>query len=580
MDEGTFRVGVGRGDVTGPVMPVGMMGFGQSHQRVKEVALGLKARAYAVELPRSGDRFVFVSAEIWGITQSVHQAVTQRLATEHPGLELTERNVMLTATHTHSGPGGYSHHVLFNLSIAGYAQPIFDAIVEGVCEAILSAVESLQPGRVSLCYGEIPTDEPVGINRAMAAYNSNDDVTPIPADQAHLAIDREMTTLRFDDAEGRPLGAVNWFGVHACNLHADNQLVHPDNKGMASRALEAYAAAAWDAASFQAAFPQTSAGDVTPNYRWDASRGLAVGACDDDFESAAQNGDIQFRQARKLLEGCGPTERLTPEVSARFRYVDYSQAVVDPEFGPGCDGVTTGPATLGISMARGTKDGPGPLFKLSGLTWLLNRALSLFQAFKALCIGKRRVLLASPQGPKFPMIEPGRGPDGRILGLFSQAYAPVPSSVDPTIARLRSLVRSGVVGKRPWAPQVLPLQLVRLGSLAIIAVPFEPTTVAARRMKAVVRRIMAPAGVTHVVVSGYANTYCGYLTTHEEYRLQGYEGASTYMGQWTLAATLTQLQEMAQSSVSSAEVAEPSSVRPEPFTDEELALRAFQPVSG
>ncbi|MGB0589644.1 MAG: neutral/alkaline non-lysosomal ceramidase N-terminal domain-containing protein [Myxococcota bacterium] len=578
MDQGTFKVGVGSADVTGPVMPVGMMGFGQSHQRVAEVAMPLRARAYAVELPSCGARFVFVNAELWGITQSVHRAVIERLQRDHPDLGLDAHTLMLTATHTHSGPGGYSHHVLFNLSIAGYVKPIFDAIVEGVCQAILTAVRALQPGRLSLKYGEIPVDEQVGINRAMAAYNSNEDVSPLQPDQAHLAIDREMTTLRFDDAEGRPLGAINWFGVHACNLHADNQKVHPDNKGFASRALEAHAASAWESASFEAAFPQTSAGDVTPNYRWDSSRGLAVGACEDDLESAKHNGDIQYRQARALMERCDPADLLTPQVRTSFRYVDYRAAHAAPEFGPGCEGATTGTATLGISMARGTRDGPGPLFKLGGLTWLLNRMLGLYHRLRAVFVGQQRALTASPHGTKFPMIEPGRGANSRILGLFRQALAPVPSAVDPTIARLRTLVRKGALGTRSWTPDVLPLQIVQVGGLAIIAVPFEPTTVAARRMKALVRRIMAPAGVTHAVVSGYANTYCGYLTTHEEYRLQGYEGASTYMGQWTLAATLTQLQEMAHACISDEVVDKSDTLRPTPFTDEELSQRAFAAV--
>ena len=552
------------------------MGFGMAHQRVEGVTTPLRARAFVVESPEGHTRFAFVNAELWGITQSVHLAVLERLETRHSELGFSESNLMLTATHTHSGPGGYSHHLLFNLSVAGYVHPIFEAIVDGICTAILQAVERLAPGHVSLQHDEIPADKPVGINRAMRAYNSNSDVTPLPAAKAHLAIDREMTTLRFESAQGRPLGAVNWFGVHACNLHADNHYVHPDNKGFASRALERHARSVWEAEDFEAAFPQTSAGDVTPNFRWDAERKLAVGACAEDIESAEHNGDLQFEQARVLWEACGESDRLGGTLRASLRYVDFSRAPVAADLGPGYPGAHTGPAVIGIAMALGTAEGPGPLYHLAALTRFLNGCRWAYQGLLSLFLGRKRVALERPHANKFPMLQAGLGARGRFLGLFSQRNAPIPDAIDPTVARLRALAKKGALGERPWTPTCLPLQIVQLGRLAVVAVPFEPTTVAARRIKTLVASELSELGVMHVVVSGYANAYAGYMTTHEEYALQGYEGASTYMGKWTLAATLTQLREM--SATMRGEPSPPAPVeRPRPFSEAELSVRAFEP---
>jgi neutral ceramidase len=98
----------------------------------------------------------------------------------------------------------------------------------------------------------------------------------------------------------------------------------------------------------------------------------------------------------------------------------------------------------------------------------------------------------------------------------------------------------------PWSPEVLPLQLLRMGQVAIVGVPFEMTTMAGRRLRQTVAARLAPAGVTTVVIAGLANAYAGYVATREEYAAQHYEGASTHFGPWTLAALQAQLDLLAQ----------------------------------
>jgi neutral ceramidase len=45
-----------------------------------------------------------------------------------------------------------------------------------------------------------------------------------------------------------------------------------------------------------------------------------------------------------------------------------------------------------------------------------------------------------------------------------------------------------------------------------------------------VQAILSEIGVEYVVFAGYANSYCGYLTTAQEYAVQNYEGAHTLFG--------------------------------------------------
>jgi neutral ceramidase len=79
-------------------------------------------------------------------------------------------------------------------------------------------------------------------------------------------------------------------------------------------------------------------------------------------------------------------------------------------------------------------------------------------------------------------------------------------------------------------PRVLPLQVLRLGSTALVGLPFELTVETGRRIAAAVADQTSAAGVDKVVVSSVANEYSGYCATAEEYGLQHYEGGHTLYG--------------------------------------------------
>jgi len=93
----------------------------------------------------------------------------------------------------------------------------------------------------------------------------------------------------------------------------------------------------------------------------------------------------------------------------------------------------------------------------------------------------------------------------------------------------------------PWTPTILPIQIVRIGHLYIIALPFEPTTMAGRRFRELVAKQLPADPSNKIVIAGLSNAYAGYLTTHEEYQLQRYEGASTLFGPWEQAAVSQEL---------------------------------------
>ncbi|HWE57716.1 MAG TPA: neutral/alkaline non-lysosomal ceramidase N-terminal domain-containing protein [Acidimicrobiales bacterium] len=85
-------------------------------------------------------------------------------------------------------------------------------------------------------------------------------------------------------------------------------------------------------------------------------------------------------------------------------------------------------------------------------------------------------------------------------------------------------------------PHILPVQFMLIGPMALLALPFEITVEAGRRLENDLTTVLADRGaaVDGVAVSSAANDYWDYLTTPEEYDRQCYEGASNLYGPNTL----------------------------------------------
>ncbi|MBT6179804.1 MAG: hypothetical protein HOI23_21365, partial [Deltaproteobacteria bacterium] len=140
---------------------------------------------------------------------------------------------------------------------------------------------------------------------------------------------------------------------------------------------------------------------------------------------------------------------------------------------------------------------------------------------------------------RFTFLDLARGYAGRCFYLFKQGRPVLPGFVDPGVARVRHLNKNDAVGDSPWTPQVLPVQLMTLGELALVAIPGEPTTIAGRRLTQSLKPQLEKIGIKQTLIAGFANAYAGYVTTHEEYAIQAYEGGSTHFGAWTLAGFQT-----------------------------------------
>jgi neutral ceramidase len=480
-----FDIGAGVYDITGPAAEVGMMGYASVGQKTTGIHMRLWSRAFVIATPCNGKRVVFVSADLGQVFQGVKQKVMERLRARYGDL-YSDANVIISATHTHSGPGGHSHYALYNLSILGYDAQGFEAIVDGIYKSVIRAHDNVTPGTIRMAGGQLLD---ASFNRSPLAYAENP-----PEERAAYAhdTDKGMTVLRLDEANGAAAGMISWFAVHATNIGNQNKLISGDNKGLASYLFERRKGTNYAASkTFVAAFANSNEGDVSPNL-WGVPDNVQ------DFQRNAIIGNRQLDRAQTLYDGA--TSLLTGGVNFRHAYVNFSQLNVAAAWTDGAGPKQTCRASIGVSMVAGApEDGPGVPFIPEGMVW---------------------------DGVSWPPIT-----------IVPEDQACQQEKI--------ILVPTGNMTPFPWTPEVLPVQIATIGNLALVAAPFEITTMAGRRLREAVAETLAPAGVTHVVIAGLANAYAGYIATREEFALQHYEGASTHFGPYTLAALMQEANRVA-----------------------------------
>lgn len=468
-----FKVGTGIYDITGPAAEEGMMGYAMVNQKTAGLLQRLWARAFVIESPCNGKRVVFVNADLGQLFQGIKLQVVRKLQEKY-GSRYTHENVLLTATHTHSGPGGYSTYALYNLTTLGFSRAHFDAIVAGIVAAIERAENNLTPAAIHLANGELPG---ISYNRSPQAYLLNPSV-----ERARYAADTDtrMTLLRFDSQFGKPLGMINWFPLHGVSMNNKNLLINGDNKGYAEYLFEKDFKSDYGTHAYVAAFAQAHAGDVSPN-----EYGHEGGAGVEGIHAVEKAGDAQYAKAKELYQQAQTV--VTGGVDFIHTYVTLDDVVIMPEYTDG-QLQKTCTAAIGVSMLAGTQDGEG----------VGAQGTTCDDVMQTLPVFVCEHTTTSCQGVKPIALETGS----------KKPY--------------------------PWTPNILPLQLLKIGQVVIVAVPTEVTTMSGRRLTETIAK-QFPAN-TQVVLSTLANAYAGYLATPEEYQMQRYEGASTHFGPWQLAA--------------------------------------------
>ncbi|KAK5164783.1 uncharacterized protein LTR77_009447 [Saxophila tyrrhenica] len=505
-----YLLGVGKADITGPVVEINFMGYANTSQVGKGLRQRLCSRSFIIgDLENQDERFVYMVLDTQSGDTAIRDGILRGLA------DLGDDYAI--------GPGAWLNYLLPQITSKGFNRPSYQAIVDGAVQSIKIAHESLAPGRLSVGTTEI---EDANVSRSPYAYLQN------PADErARYAndVDKTMTLLKFthvdDSGDEEEIGVLNWFAVHGTSMLGNNSIVTGDNKGVAAYLFEKSMADD----TFVAGFSQANVGDTSPNilgayceygdhegemcdFRHSLcgnisepchGRGPYFGLNGAGTASTFEIGSRQYQGAKDLFNDASAFTQVTGGVvKSLHQSVDFSTFHFTLSNGTE---VKTCPAALGYSFAAGTTDGPGAF------------------DFK--------------QGDSDdPNASPVWGVVGNLLHnpnkTQEECQAPKPILMD--------------VGETntpyPWSPNIVDIQLFRVGQFFIVVSPGEATTMSGRRWREAVQSTAAGLfddldDTDPVVVLGApANSYTHYIATPEEYAVQRYEGASTLYGPWTLDA--------------------------------------------
>ncbi|KAI8054263.1 Neutral/alkaline nonlysosomal ceramidase [Syncephalis plumigaleata] len=510
-----YNIGAGIADITGPIAEVNFMGYANLEQKGAGLRQRTYSRAFIVHDTTTNKRVVHVTTDTGMMSQFVRQRVLDNLEKKFGTGVYTRENVMITGTHSHSGPGGFLGYVLYDISILGWIEQTAQAITTGA-------------GSITLSVGELLE---ASINRSPSSYE-------------------------FNPAEER-IGMLNWFATHGTSMNNTNLLVSGDNKGYAAIKFEQTMNPAESKTGlsngFVAAFSQSNMGDVSPNI--EGAKCLDTGLpCDydrstcngknelcvargpgwrqGDFASNQIIGDRQYNKARELYDGT-PQRTLSGPVDFRHIYLDISNAPFT--YDNGTTGTTCKPA-MGYAFAAGTTDGPGQFDFYQG-----QNSSNLFWNLVGSVVTKP----PSKEQAKCHYPKP-------ILFNTGEATTPF-----------------------PWQPAIVELQVFRIGQLFIVGVPAEFTTMSGRRMRDAVKKAAIAQGIADenatIVISGPSNTYSSYTTTPEEYAVQRYEAGSTIYGPGTLPAYIQNAVQLVEAMANNTRVA--SAPAPPDFSSKFMTLQ-------
>lgn len=525
-----YLLGVGKADITGPVVEINMMGYADPKQVGSGIRQRLYCRAFIIgDVKKPEDRFVYLVLDTQSGDTAVRNGILAGLA--DAGLDdlYGQHNIAVTGTHSHSGPGGWLNYLLPQITSKGFDHQSYRAIVDGALQSIMAAHLSLAPGYLSVGTTKVAG---ANINRSLFAYLANPESERNRyniSSEEDGSVETDMTLLKLKRAsDSRNIGVLTWFPTHGTSMLGNNTLITGDNKGVAAYLFEKHMQHDDTAAeNFVAGFSQASVGDTSPN---------VLGAwCEDgtgsmcSFEnSTCSDGKSQqchargpfFRAKDNGAQSCFEIGRRQAEAAIRL-YKDLDEKPV-PVTGSKVDSFhtfhnmsnfsfqlpngtegRTCPAALGYSFAAGTSDGPGAFDftqhdggpdTTSPMWAVVRHLLKEPSEEQKACHGAKPILLD--------------------VGEISTPYQ--------------------------WTPNIVDIQVFRVGQFFMIISPGEATTMAGRRWKEAVHDYVKTSFESSsppvVVLGGPANSYTHYITTQQEYDIQRYEGASTLYGPYTLDA--------------------------------------------
>jgi neutral/alkaline ceramidase-like enzyme len=206
-------------------------------------------RVRALWLASGATRILWLAVDTVGVDPALVAELRQRLAPRGPA-----PTMVLSASHTHSGPGAYSESALFGFVALDRLVPeVRDRLLDGMEAAAREAERRREPARASTGLTTVP-----GVGRSRLGQ----------------PLDPELGVLKITGARGRPIALLWSYAVHGTALGRGNFLLSGDLMAEASARLERETGT-------PALFVNGAAGDVSPlRHGWGGVEGAGAALAD------------------------------------------------------------------------------------------------------------------------------------------------------------------------------------------------------------------------------------------------------------------------------------------------------------
>lgn len=465
---GYFNAGCYTIDIT-PTVGIPMMGYSVlSKGPGKGYRIKLRAHAFYLE-DEKGHNFIMIATDLVSSSIILHHKVANRIVNK---TGVTLDRLMITGTHTHSGPGNFFGSGYYNFggsNIPGFDEQLLDFLVDKLSTAAIQAFRLRKKAKIAFGQQEV-----YGYtrNRAIRPYAKNFNVDPSTLDK-NKAIDPKLTLIRIDveDDQGnfKPAGAFHNFAIHGTAVSFENDLYTADTHGVVERVMQGKVRNHYGL-NYDIVYglSQGTAGDVSP--AWEVQ----------DYKENERIGRGLAETCFELYQKLGSKLNDKVELSSFYEEVPmYNNKETDPTIKPAKRGL------MGWAELGGAEDGRSFVFNFGPI---------------------------AEEKPRRYLVE-----------WYDHTYK------RPFLGELQRLVPPILF------PTFFALQILRINELLILTVPNEITIEMGRRIKEAALEQANSQGIKcdTAIISSITNQYGGYLTTPEEYSLQNYEGASTLYGENT-----------------------------------------------
>ena len=200
----------------------------------------ITARALALE--GDGVRLVWLALDVVGVDPSLVRELRERLG--RPGGPAP--TLVVSASHTHSGPGAYADSALFAVVALDRLSPrVREHVLAAREQAGRDALARLRPARLAVATALVPD---------------------LAVSRLGKPLDPELGLLKVTGRDGQPVAALWNYAIHGTALARRNRLLSADLMGEAGAQIERRL-------GVPALFVNGAVGDVSPRHRgWDGVR--------------------------------------------------------------------------------------------------------------------------------------------------------------------------------------------------------------------------------------------------------------------------------------------------------------------